>query len=546
MTNPSLALESVSYVLSSGRTLFSNLNEQFDHRHSGLVGRNGVGKTVLAGILAGTLQPSAGRVARNRSVHYLSQLVSHTSDTTVASLACLKGKLDALERIEAGTSAPEDFEAVNDHWDIRQRLQLELECNGLGHFDASTSASALSGGEAMRVALIGATLSGADYLILDEPSNHLDRPNRNALIEQLRRWPNGLLVISHDRQLLDSMDRILDLSSLGLQSYGGNYTFYANCKAHERRNAEQQLEQSKLERRRQEQLMCQQQERQERRTARGTRSRKEANQAKILLDRQKERSESSAGKLRQQHEAAREQLALRVRNALQQVEDDAPITVHALQGMRPVQRRVAELDEVVLPFVTGAMKTVSLVLNGQQRVGVVGPNGCGKSTLLKLMAGAYQPQAGTCKVAPETIYLDQHLANLDSERSVLDQVRELHRTGGEGDLRMRLAQLGLDAQKVTTPCGLLSGGERLKAALACVLYAEPPAQLLLLDEPSNHLDIPSAQALEVMLRSYPGGLVVVSHDDAFLNSLGLTDRLVATDQGWQLAPWRVPTPVGSH
>ena len=537
MTNPSLALESVSYVLPNGRTLFSNLNEQFDQRHSGLVGRNGVGKTVLAGILAGTLQPSAGRVARYCSVHYLSQLVTHTIDTTVANLACLKGKLDALERIEAGTTAQEDFEAVGDHWDIRQRLQQELERNGLSHLDASTPASALSGGEAMRVALIGATLSGADYLILDEPSNHLDRPNRHALIEQLQRWPNGLLVISHDRQLLDSMDRILDLSSMGLQSYGGDYTFYAQCKAQERLNAEQRLEQHKLERRRQEQFMCKQQERQERRTARGSRSGKEANQAKILLDRQKERSESSTGKLRRQHEATRKQLALRVRNALQQVEDDSPIVVHAAQGMRPVQRSVAELDEVVLPFVKGATKTISLVLNGQHRVGVVGPNGCGKSTLLKLMAGAYQPPVGTCRVAPETIYLDQQFANLDPVRTVLDQALEVNLKGGEGDVRMRLAQLGLDAQKVTTPCGLLSGGERLKAALACVLYAEPPAQLLLLDEPSNHLDIPSAQALEVMLRSYQGGLVVVSHDDTFLNSLGLTDRLVATDHGWQLEQW---------
>jgi len=537
MTNPSLALEGVSYVLPNGRTLFSNLNGQFDQRHSGLVGRNGVGKTVLAGILSGSLQPSAGRVARCCSVHYLSQLVPHTIDANVASLACLKGKLDALERIQAGTTAPEHFEAVSEHWDIRQRLQQELERNGLGHLDASTPASALSGGEAMRVALIGAMLSGADYLILDEPSNHLDRPNRNALIEQVRRWPNGLLVISHDRQLLDSMDRILDLSSLGLQSYGGNYTFYAHCKSHERLNAEQQLEQRKLERRRQDQFMCKQQERQERRTARGTRSRKDANQAKILLDRQKERSESSMGKLRQQHEAARKQLAVQVRNALQRVEEDTPITVHAAQGMRPVRRHVAELDEVVLPFVEGALKTISLSLNCRQRVGVVGPNGCGKSTLLKLMAGAYQPQAGTCRVAPETIYLDQHLANLDPKRTVLDQVREVNRTRGEGEVRMRLAQLGLDAQKVTTTCGLLSGGERLKAALACVLYAEPPAQLLLLDEPSNHLDIPSAQALEVMLRSYQGGLIVVSHDDAFLNSLGLTDRLVATDHGWQVVSW---------
>jgi len=192
---------------------------------------------------------------------------------------------------------------------------------------------------------------------------------------------------------------------------------------------------------------------------------------------------------------------------------------------------------VVLPFVSSSMKSINLLLTGEQRVGVVGPNGCGKSTLLKLMAGSYQPLAGMCKVAPATVYLDQQLGNLDPNQSVLHQALTANPKEREGDMRMRLAQLGLDAQKVMTPCGLLSGGERMKAALACVLFAEVPAQLLLLDEPSNHLDLPSAQALEAMLRSYKGGLVVVSHDDVFLNGLGLTDRLVATDRGWQLEPW---------
>jgi len=535
MTTPSLALEGASHVLPDGRTLFSNLNEQFDQRHTGLVGRNGVGKTVLARILAGTLQPSTGRVVRYGSVHYLAQQVSHPMDATVADLAGLTGTLAALERIEAGATAPEDFDAVNNQWDVRHRFKHALDRHGLGHLGASTPAGVLSGGEAMRVALVGATLSGADYLILDEPSNHLDRQHRCALIDELRRWSRGLLVISHDRQLLDSMDRILDLSSLGLHGYGGNYTFYARCKAQERESAEQRLEQHKLERRRQDQLMRAQQERQERRTARGKRSGAEANQAKILLDRQKERSERSAGKLRLQQEAVREQLALRVRNAQQCVEDDAPITVHIPSAVPPAQRQVAVLDEVVLPYVSGATQSLNLILTGRQRVGVVGPNGCGKSTLLKLMAGVHQPLAGMCRVTPAAVYLDQQLGNLDPERSVLDQALAVDRTAGEGEMRMRLAQLGLEAQKIVVPSGLLSGGERLKAALACVLYANPPAQLLLLDEPSNHLDLPSAHALEAMLRSYQGGLVVVSHDDVFLDSLGLTDRLVATDHGWRMS-----------
>ncbi|WP_263139973.1 ABC-F family ATP-binding cassette domain-containing protein [Pseudomonas sp. RIT-PI-AD] len=537
MTNPYLALEGVSYVLPDGRTLFTDLNEQFDQRHTGLVGRNGVGKTVLARLLAGELQPATGRYVHSGRLHYLSQQVSGLEDSSVAGLAGVQTTLDALALIEAGSTAPADFDAVGDQWDIRQRLQHELACNGLDHLDASTPASSLSGGEAMRVALIGATLSDADFLILDEPSNHLDRENRQALIAMLQRWPRGLLVVSHDRQLLETMTRTLELSSQGLRSYGGNYAFYAQSKAQERQKALQQLDQRKHERKREEQALRERQERQERRQARGDRQRRETNQAKILLDRQKERSESSSGKLRQQQAAMREQLTQRVREAARQVEEDVPISLHPLPVAQAARRRVAELDDVQLPFGASGTRPISLTLSGQQRLGVLGPNGCGKSTLLKVLAGVLEPLAGRCEMAVKSAYLDQHLAALDPQRSVLEQMIEANAGAGKDILRMQLAQLGLDAQKILAPSGSLSGGERLKAALACVLYADVPAQLLLLDEPSNHLDLPSTQALEAMLRSYQGALVVVSHDDALLENLELTERLTATPQGWQLEPW---------
>ncbi|GAB5478102.1 MAG: ABC-F family ATP-binding cassette domain-containing protein [Marinobacter nauticus] len=536
MTNPHLVLKNVSHVLSDGRTLFSGLHEQFDMRSTGLVGRNGVGKTLLARILAGLLQPTTGHCQCSGSVHYLAQQVVHPDGSTVAELAGVKHTLDALARIGSGSTAPEDFDAVGDHWDIHQRLRYELERNNLSHLETDTPASILSGGEAMRISLIGAMLSDADFLILDEPSNHLDRPNRKALIKQLQRWPRGLIVISHDRQLLKSMERIVELSSLGLQSYGGNYSFYAEAKAHERQNALQNLSDRKLERQRQEQAMRKQRVRQEQRQARGNRRGKEANQAKILLDRQKERSETSSGALRQKQASNRAQLNQRVREASQQVEDEPQITLHEIPTKQAAKRRVAELNDVVLPYVSGASQTINLVLGGTQRIGVVGPNGCGKSTLLKVISGLVSPLAGVSKVTSESAYLDQRLENLNPESTVLEQLRLANRTADDGDLRMRLAQLGLDAQKVVIPSGSLSGGERLKGALACILYADSPPQLLLLDEPNNHLDLPSVQALELMLRSYHGTLIVVSHDDTFLENLELTDRLLATENGWSLEP----------
>jgi ATPase subunit of ABC transporter with duplicated ATPase domains len=537
MTNLSLTLEGVSCCLPDGRPLFSDLNASFDVRHTGVVGRNGVGKSVLARVMAGRLAPAAGRCARTGEAFYLAQQVRiDSAHTSVAALAGVQGALDALARIEAGDGVPADFDALADRWDLRQRLQAELERCGLGHLHPHTPAHTLSGGEAMRVALAGAALTHAAWLILDEPSNHLDGPSREALIRQLQRWPRGLVVVSHDRRLLETMARIVELSPAGLRSYGGSYAFYAERRAEEEASALARLERSKVERQREERALREQRERAERREARGRRHGREANQAKILLDRQKARGESTAGRLRRQHAAAREQLDVRVREAAHEVADEARIAMRAAPVAATTRRWIAELDDVVLPFAPPATAAIRLALHGQQRVGVTGPNGSGKSTLLKVLAGRLAPLAGRCTVRVANAWLDQRLAGLAPERTVLEQMREANRTAGEDALRTRLAQLGLDASKLAAPSGALSGGERLKAALACAIYADPPAQLLLLDEPGNHLDLPSLQALEAMLRDWRGALVVVSHDEAFLEGLDLTDRLEATYEGWRMMP----------
>lgn len=537
MTNTYIALESVEFTLPDGTPLFSQLTEIFDTRHTGLVGRNGVGKSVLSQILAGLILPASGRCTRSGESWYLAQQIAYPPQTTVAHLIGVRATLDALESIEMGSVSTLDFDTVGHRWDIRQQLQLELEKSGLGHLNASTPVSQLSGGEAMRVSLVGAWLSEADFLILDEPSNHIDRTWRRTLINQLQRWSGGLLVVSHDRELLESMQRIVELSSMGLSNYGGNYSFYAQRKAHETQNALQLLELRKRERLREQKALREQKERLEKRQSRGNRQGREANQANILLGGQKQRSEATAGKLSQQHFAAQALLDKRVHEASAQVDENAAIVVHSLEVNSPSKRQVAELNDVQLPFLANFPAPLNLTLTAQQRIAVVGDNGCGKSTLVKVLAGQLQPLSGEARVTQSHAWLDQHLANLDPTRTVLEQMMEANRTAGEADLRMRLAQLGLDADKIQISCGQLSGGERLKAALACVLYADPAPQLLLLDEPSNHLDLTSIHALETMLCRYQGALVVVSHDAVLLQNLHLTDRLSKTKNGWQLQAW---------
>ncbi|MCC3254550.1 ATP-binding cassette domain-containing protein [Xanthomonas campestris] len=538
MTCPSLTLESVTYLLPDGSPLFSDLTTRIDQRRTGLVGRNGVGKSVLGRILAGALAPSAGRCVSTGSVQYLPQRVSAAPGQSIAALAGVAPLLDALDRIANGSVEAADFERVGERWTAHQTFAAALEQHGLGGRAERAPADTLSGGEAMRVALAGAWLAQPDFLILDEPSNHLDDVQRARLLAQLQAWTGGLLVISHDRALLEAMQRILELSPQGLRSYGGNYSAYAAQRALERQAACDLLASRKLERQRGEQALRSQQQRQQQRQARGSRAAaSQANQAPILLGRQKQCSEASAGRLHQQHTAARARLATAVTDAALQVEHAQAVALLPPSSPATAAHRLATLQQVALADGRLGGRRLDLLLHGQPRIGVVGPNGSGKSSLLRLLAGQLQPSAGQCAIHVPVAYLDQGLAQLDPARSAAQHLHAADPDGQAHAQRLRLALLDLDQARADLPAGQLSGGQRLKVALACALYRARPAQLLLLDEPTNHLDLASVEAVEALLQDYRGALMVVSHDAAFLQRLGLQQRLDTAQSQWRLAPW---------
>lgn len=524
MTNTSiLTLDSVSLILPDGRPLFTELNESFDLRRTGLVGRNGVGKSLLAQLLAGLRAPSHGRCLRHGTVRYLDQQVIRHS-ASVAELAGIDKRLAALERIEAGSCDSADFDRLGERWDLREQFQALLQRHGLGHLHPHYPTANLSGGQAMSVALLGTQLEDADYLILDEPSNHLDVAARERLQQMIQAWPKGLLVISHDRALLAHMQRIVELSSLGLESYGGNYAFYRQQQAMQAGQAQQQLARLKHERERQTRELQRQRDNLARHQASAARNARQSNQAKILLDRQQQRSQATAGRRQHALGQARADLDQQVRQAAERVARTQDSVFHAPPAQRPGGREVLAMEGVRLPYGTPATLNLRLCLG--QRMALVGGNGSGKSTLLRVIMGEQSAIAGQLRSSGEIALLDQHCSRLPATQSALEHLGDSNPGLPLATRRTRLAQLGLDAARCELPSALLSGGERLKAALAAVLYRERPVDLLLLDEPSNHLDLPSLQALEDMLRQFDGALLVASHDQLFLQALGVADRLL--------------------
>jgi ATPase subunit of ABC transporter with duplicated ATPase domains len=519
MTQRQLHLDHLCLILPDGRLLLDNLNHSFHAKATGIVGANGSGKSLLGQLLAGDRAPSNGHVRREGHVHVVSQQLEPERFSTAAALAGVKHILQALQRITEGSLDVHDHELATGHWDCAARLRAELDLNGLGHLAADTPTHALSGGERQRIALLGAWLSDADWLILDEPSNHLDREQQLKLAQQIQRWPNGLVMISHDRALLELMDEIVELSPTGLAVYGGNYSHYVAAREQEQQAFQATLQGERSQAKREQREMAVQMERQQRRNARGDRNARDGSQTKLITNAQKERSENSQGRLRLNQQLAREQQQQRITDARARCAADIQRIMLPPETVVPNGKLVLQLNDLILPF--GHAEPIGLTLTGPQRMAVRGANGSGKSTLLQIIAGRLMPRAGEVICTVQVGWLDQHAGLEYPQRTAVQWLHESNPELPEAEARTRLAQLGIDADRVQLQTAQLSGGERLKIALAALLHAQRPPQLLLLDEPDNHLDLPSRLALEQMLGQYQGALLMVSHDDAFVDSIGI-------------------------
>ena len=529
--SPSFILHQVTCQFPTGDTLFGPLSLTLEPSLCALVGRNGSGKTRLLRLLAGLDEPATGHIERFGSHAWVAQQHVISSQTTLAELLGYDAIFTARKRIDSGDYQPDDLALLDGYWDIVERLSEAFINATLPPFEPDKPAIELSGGERIRALLCGAFTAGADFLLLDEPTNHLDRQGRAWFYDQLSRYQGGVLVASHDRELLEQVPRILELSASGLRSYGGNYADYQAQRDAEQQAARAALEHAATERKRTRARMQKEHDDSQRRSAKTLRTVDTLNIASFERVKYKGAAKERIGTWKKQHSEQNEALNAAVNKARERVEDDNPVMFTLPGSQIPEGKQVLVLEDLVLQHVP--VPPLTWRIDGPMRVALKGPNGCGKSTLLKTLLGEVAPRSGSCKVSVSCAYLDQHLSRLDLSQSVMTHLNLSHTPLEEGVLRTRLAQLQLGADKVMLPLAALSGGERLKAALACVLWRAEATQLLLLDEPTNHLDLASVQAIEAALAGFPGALLVVSHDEAFLSGLTLTHELVWEEAGWR-------------
>ncbi|MEU4428332.1 ribosomal protection-like ABC-F family protein [Actinoplanes sp. NPDC024001] len=527
MSDGFVVCTNLSFSWPDDTPVFEDLSVSVPGGRTGLVAANGAGKSTLLKLITGELQPTGGSVTVGGVLGYLPQHLPFTADRTVAQVLGVDRIIAALHAIEAGDVAEEQFTTVGNDWDVEERTRAELDRLGLGEVALDRRLGTLSGGQVVSLGLAAQLLKRPDVLLLDEPTNNLDRDARERLIAVLRSWPGCLLVVSHDRELLDEMDRIAALDHGEIRWYGGNYTEYEQAVRAERETAERQVRNAEQDLKRQKREMQQARERAARRASTAARNLSDAGLSRIHAGNHQRNAQVSAARAGETHASRVRDAQARFDQADRAARQEDRIALELPATNVPAGRTVFHGESLRAGYDGRELfDGIDLDIRGPERIALTGPNGAGKSTLLRLISGDQQPLSGTAtRAVGRTAYLSQRLDLLDGDRTVAENLAAFAPTLPDADRMNLLARFLFRGARAHLPVSVLSGGERLRATLACILYAEPAPQLLLLDEPTNNLDLVSVGQLESALTSYQGAFVVVSHDERFLREIKVQRRL---------------------
>lgn len=542
----SFIIKDLSYIHTNKEILFSHIHLSINSGDKiALTGNNGCGKSTLMRILAGDLSPSSGTVLRPEHLYYVPQHFGQYDRQTIAQALGISHKLSALHAILSGDAAEAHFNTLNDDWTVEERAQAALDSWGLGGIPLSRPMEGLSGGEKTRIFLAGMELHNPTAILLDEPTNHLDADGRERLHNLLRRTSATVLVISHDRTLLNLLPAICELSSQGLTYYSGNYDFYKEQKTLQQNALTQQLEEKQKALRLARKVAREVEERKAKQNVRGEKASIKKGIPRILMGGLKNNAENSSSRLISIHAEKAEKLQTEmagIKSSLSQTDKlktDFNAS-HLHTGKILVTARDINFhypNHTASPAETPHTETtakslwaspLTFQLRSGDRLSLKGKNGSGKTTLLKLIMGELHPTDGVMERAGFTsVYLDQEYSLVRNERSVLQQAEAFnHRHLPEHEVKTILNRYLFPRDVWNKPCSKLSGGEKMRLSFCCLMIADNTPDMFILDEPTNNLDIESIEIITATIRNYAGTVIAISHDREFLKDTGIEREIL--------------------
>lgn len=528
----SIIIKDLSYTHTDKEVLFSNLNLIINSgEKTALTGNNGCGKSTLMRILAGEASPGTGSVHCSGHLYYVPQHFGQYDGRTVAQVLGIDRKLTALHAILNGDTAEEHFARLDNDWNIEERTQAVLHAWHLNGISLLRPLEGLSGGEKTRLFLAGMELKEPDTLLLDEPTNHLDTAGRKRLYDFVHRTSATVLVISHDRTLLNLLPAICELSRNGLACYGGNYDFYKEQKEVHRNALQQQLEEKEKALRLARKTAREMEERKARQNTRGEKASIKKGIPRILLGGLKNHAENSSSKLSNVHAEKTDKIQQEITNLKGSLPQTNKLKTDFNASALHIGKILVTAQNINFHYSDSNTNLWTVPLSFQLRSGnrfcIKGDNGSGKTTLLKLITGELTPTGGTIERADFTyIYLDQEYSLIQNEYTVSEQAEAFNlRHLPEHETKTILNRYLFPQDVWNKPCSKLSGGEKMRLAFCCLMIADNTPDLFILDEPTNNLDIESIEIITATIRNYQGTVLAVSHDRDFLKETGIEQEI---------------------
>ena len=528
----SIIIKDLSYTHTDKEVLFSNLNLIINSgEKTALTGNNGCGKSTLMRILAGEASPGTGSVHCSGHLYYVPQHFGQYDGRTVAQVLGIDRKLTALHAILNGDTAEEHFARLDNDWNIEERTQAVLHAWHLNGISLLRPLEGLSGGEKTRLFLAGMELKEPDTLLLDEPTNHLDTAGRKRLYDFVHRTSATVLVISHDRTLLNLLPAICELSRNGLACYGGNYDFYKEQKEVHRNALQQQLEEKEKALRLARKTARETEEQKARQNTRGEKASIKKGIPRILLGGLKNHAENSSSKLSNVHAEKTDKIQQEITNLKGSLPQTNKLKTDFNASALHIGKILVTAQNINFHYPDSNTNLWTVPLSFQLRSGnrfcIKGDNGSGKTTLLKLITGELTPTGGTIERADFTyIYLDQEYSLIQNEYTVSEQAEAFNlRHLPEHETKTILNRYLFPQDVWNKPCSKLSGGEKMRLAFCCLMIADNTPDLFILDEPTNNLDIESIEIITATIRNYQGTVLAVSHDRDFLKETGIEQEI---------------------